>query len=142
MPVIVEEIIAAPAQRIWAFVGDFAQLQRWHPAVLSCIATGSGVGSVRRVYLNGASVDERLDALDSDTRRIAYSVIGGDLTEMIGMAGSITLDPIEDHATRLVWSATFMVPPDALPALERKMAAYYGERIGHLRDAVARTTAN
>jgi hypothetical protein len=72
------QTISADADRVWAYLGDFNGLSRWHPDVkTSALEDG---GQVRRLALhNGAEIVERLIALDPAARICRYSIIGGPL---------------------------------------------------------------
>jgi hypothetical protein len=72
------QTINAGVDAIWAYLGDFNGLPRWHPDVKS--STLEDNGTVRRLALhNGAEVIERLLELDPAARRCRYSIIGGPL---------------------------------------------------------------
>lgn len=68
--------LAAPAAEVWAVVGDFLNIQQWHPAVDRVEAIGAG--GIRRVHSgNGGPVfDEVQLERDEDGRRMRYAILG------------------------------------------------------------------
>jgi mxaD protein len=64
--------IAAPADRVWAMVKDFAGLQRWHPGVLSCEGGGNTTGAERQVFLKGGSITDSLDEYNAEGMNYTY----------------------------------------------------------------------
>jgi len=68
--------LAAPADEVWAVVGDFINIHRWHPAIDRIEAVGAG--GIRRVHSgNGGPVfDEVQLERDEDGRRMRYAILG------------------------------------------------------------------
>ncbi len=79
MEIIVRRQFAAPADRVWSIVGDFAGCARWC-LVGSCTVEGEGVGAVRTVTgAGGGMADElklqqRLTAFHPERRELAYDM--------------------------------------------------------------------
>jgi|CXWL01.1.fsa_nt_gi carbon monoxide dehydrogenase subunit G len=72
--IIMDEIIAAPVERVWAALSDFAAADRVFTGVLTACALESD--DVRSVtFANGMVARERLVGIDHDRRRFAYSVL-------------------------------------------------------------------
>ncbi|MFI7665306.1 SRPBCC family protein [Nocardia sp. NPDC049526] len=75
-----EIIIEAPAEELWAIIGDFAQgPERMAPGFV----TGSTLdGPDLRIvtFANGTVLHERFIALDEAERRIVFSIVGGSVT--------------------------------------------------------------
>jgi mxaD protein len=68
--------LAYPADVVWAMVGDFGGLHRWHPHVLGLDL--SWEGRIRTVhYANGSRAVERLEARSDASRRYVYMVVDG-----------------------------------------------------------------
>lgn len=79
----------ASADTVWSTVGNFAALERWHPAVERSETEGSGVGSVRNLHLAGGGLlRERLEGFDASGRSLRYSIIDGPL-------------PVQDYVSTL-----------------------------------------
>lgn len=58
------EVAGAP-QKVWAEIGDFCAIQKWHPNVVSCVVTKDGEILVRTVTLKSkASFKEKLTNQD------------------------------------------------------------------------------
>ncbi|MHA3795377.1 SRPBCC family protein [Sphingomonas sp. YL-JM2C] len=127
--------IDAPVDRVWSFVGDFGNVQRWHPLVQGCDLAGEGVGSVRTIRFADWSVVERLDRHDPVSHELGYSILRSEKAELVGLRGTIRLVDNGSGGTRISWN--FDQPPSphrsaTLHALE----ANYAGRVGHLRDAL------
>lgn len=68
--------LASPAELVWARVGDFGGLHRWHPKVRGTDL--SWEGRIRTVhYLDGSRAVERLEARSDASRRYVYVVVDG-----------------------------------------------------------------
>ena len=75
MHVVVEEIIAATADQVFAVIGDFAGLEK-NEMIKDFTVTGSGVGAVRSITLtNGGVIEERLEKHDAKARTFTYAII-------------------------------------------------------------------
>jgi hypothetical protein len=74
----VSESLAAPAAKVWAFLGDFGGIGKWGgPMLQSVTVEGSGVGAVRTIGVpGGATIQERCEALDETGRSLTYSIVG------------------------------------------------------------------
>lgn len=72
--IVMDEIITAAPDAVWAGLSAFGQAHRVFAGVLIDCALESG--DVRTVtFANGAAVRERLIGLDHERRRIAYSAL-------------------------------------------------------------------
>jgi len=70
--------LANPADLVWALVGDFGGLHRWHPQVQGLDL--SWEGRIRTVhYADGSRGVERLEARSDALRRYVYAVVDGKL---------------------------------------------------------------
>lgn len=68
--------LANPAEFVWAMVGDFGGLHRWHPNVRGIDL--SWEGRIRTVhYVDGSRAVERLEARSDASRRYIYVVVDG-----------------------------------------------------------------
>lgn len=88
--------IAAPADEVWAVVGDFGSLD-WMPGVDSCELQGDD----RTLGMFGSmKVVERQLARDDAARTLTYGIVGGDMTPEVHEA-TITVTPQGDgsHVT-------------------------------------------
>lgn len=71
--------INAPAEKVWAVIGNFAALQDWHPAVAESPADkGNAEGSVREIKLKGGGqLSETLERYDAAKMRYSYRAKDG-----------------------------------------------------------------
>ncbi|MGW6336727.1 SRPBCC family protein [Nocardia rhamnosiphila] len=127
--------VDAPVDRLWAIVGDFAGVMKWHPTMNACVVDGSGVGARRTVELGGRKVVERLDERDDERHIIAYSIVMGRPLS-VGVSGRISLAAVSDGETSVEWVTTIPNRPGA-DELAAELAAYYKTRIENMREAVA-----
>ncbi|EFC86771.1 SRPBCC family protein [Parafrankia sp. EUN1f] len=128
-------ILAAPIERVWQLVRDFAGIMAWHPSVTSCKVQGSGVGALRVVQLGDREVVERLDELDDARHAVQYSVVVG-RPQTIGLTGRIQLDRTADGETAVSWLTTVPDLPGAAELVDG-FRTYYAGRVENLRDAVS-----
>lgn len=131
----VVEDLDAPAARVWALIGDFGGLKRWHPAVRSCEVRGSGIGALRVVELDGWHAVERLTEFDPATFTLGYEMVDCGKTALMGVRGTMRLEPISADRCRIAWHSE--MPAGAPADLEPLLRAYYPARIAHLRAALA-----
>jgi hypothetical protein len=69
---------AASADAVWAKVGDFCGISRWHPAIEKCALSADG--KMRTLSLKGGgTVVEKLEKRDDTMRSYSYSIIEGPL---------------------------------------------------------------
>lgn len=78
-PLDVTETLAIdhPADQVWAILGDFGGMSRWHPAIEAGPADkGNELGSVRRLQLKGGGVvvEKLLERSDSN-RSLKYAML-------------------------------------------------------------------
>lgn len=70
--------INQPVEKVWAIVGPFDGLSKWHPVVASSVADkGNDIGSTRHVVLKAPgdpSIDEVLDKYDAATHSYKYEI--------------------------------------------------------------------
>ena len=74
--------IDAPADKVWAMIGDFGGIQRWAPGAESSrliLHKRNETGAIRllRRRGDGTQVTEKLLDYDPDNRRMAYTYVDG-----------------------------------------------------------------
>jgi len=74
--------IDAPADEVWAMIGDFGGIQRWAPGTESSrliLHSRNETGAIRllRRRGDGTQVTEKLLDYDPDNRRMAYTYVDG-----------------------------------------------------------------
>jgi len=134
----VSERVEAPAERVWALVGDFNLVRRWMPSVEHSTKFGSGIGAERVLLISGgARIVERLEAHDEAGRSTTYSFVEGPLP-VTRCLTTIRVDPDGGQACTMVWSSRF--EPDGLPPEEvaRLYEALYRAAISNVRRVMVR----
>ncbi|MCW2318263.1 hypothetical protein M2322_003830 [Rhodoblastus acidophilus] len=70
--------IDKPVEKVWAVIGDFDALAKWHPVIASSVADkGNSEGSVRHLVLKAPgdpSFDEVLDKYDASAHSYKYEI--------------------------------------------------------------------
>ncbi|MET0547036.1 MAG: SRPBCC family protein [Caulobacterales bacterium] len=136
MPVSTSAVLGAPIESVWALIGDFANLMRWHPLVVKCEADGVGEGATRKVHFADWWASERLDSRDADNFAVAYSVLDRSRPVTIGVRGTMRLTPEGPDRCRLDWTSGFEEDHPNAAGVNAMLAQYYPVRIGHLRAAL------
>lgn len=129
MSVRVEEPIAAPIDSVWALVGNFGELARWHPALQRCDVEQVDGSTVRTAHFADLWIKEKLERCDPVAHRLDYRVLDSSDATAIGTRVTIELAP-DGLSTRFCWSADVAHPAAA------RLADYYRLRIGHARAAL------
>src|SRR5215468_9709436 len=111
----VSESIAAPAERVWALLGDFGGVMKWGGSMLqSCTVEGSGVGAVRTIGPpGGASIQERLEAYDPARRALSYAIIGKSPILLRNYLATCRVVATGPNQCRVDWEGRF--EPDGVP---------------------------
>lgn len=117
------KIIDAPADSVWPVIRDFSALPVWFPFVESCVLSDGAVidqvGTVRTNTVTGGNIiQEKLLELSDRHRRIAYSVVGGDVP-VIDYVATLTVHAVtEDNRSFVEWWADFDVDGEIAPIAE------------------------
>jgi len=102
--------IEAPVATVWAKVKDFNALHTWHPAVAKTeILEGENnkVGSVRRLTLHdGGTINEELLEWNEAGMTFSYNIFESVLP-VSDYEATLTVTPITDNSTKVMWSASF-----------------------------------
>jgi hypothetical protein len=106
---VVERIeINAPAEKVWALVGDYAGWHKWHPAIEASTADkGNELGSLRHLSIKGGKyLDEMLEGYDSGGMSLKYRIKAGDALPVTNYSSTILV--IGDGAKCAVeWRGAF-----------------------------------
>lgn len=106
---VVERVqINAPAEKVWALVGDYTGWQKWHPAIEASTADkGNEPGSLRHLSIKGGKyLDETLEAHDSAGMSVKYRIKAGDALPVTNYSSTIVV--IGDGARCTVeWRGAF-----------------------------------
>lgn len=139
--------IAAKPDAVWTVVGDFAGIDRWHPAVAASEGTGgNAAGGRRRVTLKGGgTLDEGLDEWNATTRSYSYRLADPDLKALAvsSYSATLTVTP-EGEGAKVEWLGRFYrgdtgnEPPDDLSdeAGNASMTRYFGDGLKGLKARV------
>lgn len=102
-------LVKAPAKAIWALIGGFQALDRWHPAVLACtlLGTGKDSGDIRVLTLgDDASIIEKLELYDETAMTLQYAILESPLP--VGdYSATITVKSVGNNEAEVVWKSTF-----------------------------------
>lgn len=101
--------IKASPDAVWSKVGDFSQLQGWHPAVESSSTTNrSEVGSVRTLKLKGGGeVTETLESIDPAAKKFSYRAKDGGALPVTNYTSNMTVKAGEGGTTVVEWRGAF-----------------------------------
>lgn len=123
-----------PADVVWALIGDFGGLQRWHPRVQQLDL--SWEGRIRSLQFDdGGHAVERLDARNDPARRYAYIVVDSSLPVQ-HCHGVLRVNEIDGGAAcDVVWSARFEAVGNNEATAIAALEAFYADGV----EALART---
>lgn len=121
------------AEAVWALIGDFGGLHRWHPQVRRLDL--SWEGRIRTLhYSDGSRAVERLEARNDAAYRYVYVLVDGSLPVQ---ACRSKLEARADGAHCLVtWSSDFDALGDGEREAEAAMRMIYGAGLGALAVAL------
>jgi mxaD protein len=95
--------IKAPAAKVWALVGDFGAMEKWHPAVKSTKIEQKGGETLRTLTLqDGGTILERLKGKDDAGMQIKYEIIEG-VVPVSGYNSKITVKDAGNGETTVEW---------------------------------------
>lgn len=107
---VVESVeIDAPADKIWALVGDFGTgWPKWHPAIEASKADkGNEVGSTRHLTIKGGKfLDEQLEGYDASGMTLKYRIKAGDALPVTNYSSIVTVQAA-GNKTRVEWRGAF-----------------------------------
>ena len=109
--IVMEAIVRAPAETVWRAVSNFGEAHRVFLGVLSDCRLESETTRIV-TFANGLVVSERMIGVDSERRRIAYTVVSGGFEHH---GASMQVSGRDDGACRFVWTCDVL--PDS--AVER-----------------------
>jgi hypothetical protein len=128
-----EIVIGSSADDVWAVIGDFATgPSRMAPGYVMDTRVEADTRVV--TFIDGTVARERFVALDNESRRIVYAVVGDSLRPAHDNASMQVLADGEDRC-RLIWIHD-VLPDDLAPTLDAAMT-HGGAVIKHtFEDAV------
>ncbi len=128
----VERPLAYPADALWALIGDFGGLHRWHPEVRQLDL--SWEGRIRTLhFIDGTRAVERLEARNEEARRYVYTLVDGVLPVADCRASLEVLE--QAHGCLVVWSAEFLPRGGTAGAAGQALQRLYSAGLASLGDA-------
>jgi hypothetical protein len=102
--------INAPADKVWARIGNFQDMS-WHPAVEKTEGKGGNdAGAVRTVILKGGgAIEEALEKLDPAEKTIFYRIANVDVKVLpvTNYSSWLSVKPGEGGKTTVEWKGAF-----------------------------------
>jgi hypothetical protein len=118
MPQVFESaVIAAPAERVWALIGDFNSMPDWQPDIVASEiengVSGKTVGCVRRATQHDGTQIRGILVEHSDREHsYTYAVLTAPIP-IFDYVGRLSLRPVTATGhTYIEWSCRFEAPPD------------------------------
>lgn len=134
--------IAAPAERVWALLADFGNIQAWWPRsgglhIERVVIEGEGIGMVRHIHNHGVPTpaSERLDLLDPQTFTLVLSIVGQRPGGITAYVATSRLFPLGARACRMEHRALVTTVPGRERAVERFLQQAYALMFEGLRAA-------
>ncbi|MBB6248759.1 SRPBCC family protein [Rhodanobacter sp. A1T4] len=116
--------LANPADLVWAMIGDFGGLHRWHPQVSRVDL--SWEGRIRTVhYVDGSRAVERLEARSDAMRRYVYVVVDSKVPVNNCRATLHVRD--SEGGSAVMWSCEFEPLGDGEAGACKTLQAHYHE---------------
>ncbi|UOE18822.1 SRPBCC family protein [Thermobifida halotolerans] len=117
--------LGSPAAEVWALVGDFSAIGRWHPTTPDPVIRGAdspNTPGAERVF--GAGTDsalvERLVDRDGAARRLVYTMPDPPFP-ITGHRATLEVVERDAHHCTVVWTATFDSSEEVARELESAM---------------------
>jgi mxaD protein len=129
-----------PAGRVWQTIGDFEQIQTWHPAVLGCETDRHGTLPQRRMDLAEAVPQvEQLEEQDDDKLHYRYSFVSGPLP-VSEMQAELRVNADDASSCTIEWTAQLHPQDEVQDAEATAIAAlrdFFRRGLEHLRFTLA-----
>jgi hypothetical protein len=137
-------IINVPADTVWSYIRDYANLDEWLPSIETCemedAARPDQVGAVRRLTASGgeAVFRERLVSFDDEGRSYAYEFLESPLPVHTCRA-TIRVAPVTDNGQAFVeWWGDFTADAEQVEPMTKFLTKnVYGAGLAALRDHFA-----
>jgi hypothetical protein len=97
--------LGASVDEVWKLVSDFGGFLESMGVPVE-LSGPEGIGQERKITMGPEPTVERLEALDNDAHRLAYSIQSGPLP-VSGYLSTMQLSAIDEGRTNLDWSSTF-----------------------------------
>lgn len=111
----------APADIVWALIGPFESLARWHPLVKSCRLARPAGEKHRRIRLrDGRRIVNRETARDEAGRSYSYGIVEAPVP-VSGYSSTLKVLPRAGSACLVEWESSFTPLPGVRAAVARRM---------------------
>ena len=113
LTICVQRTLDFPADTVWAVLADFGNIG-WAAGDNKVEVIGEGIGTIRRIIVEGLEepIDEVLDALDADAKRLAYSIPRGMPFPVENYAANATVQANGDTQCEVTWRGQFTAKPE------------------------------
>ncbi|ENO87287.1 SRPBCC family protein [Thauera linaloolentis] len=136
----------APAATLWAYLADFANIERWWPTARPEVQIerveleGEGIGLVRHIYNKGysAPVSERLDFQDPETMSYRLSIVGQRPAGLTEYQATGRIEALGDGRSRLHYHSVFATASGKPDEAEAFLRMAYALMFEGLAEAAAR----
>ncbi|MCG5235114.1 SRPBCC family protein [Xanthobacter oligotrophicus] len=102
--------INAPAEKVWAAIGNFQDMS-WHPAVTANVGQGgNAVDATRKLTLQGGgTIDEVLYKFEPEQKSYSYRIAEVDVKVLpvTNYSSTITVTPIDATHSKVEWRGAF-----------------------------------
>lgn len=98
-----------PAEKVWALIGEYGHLDKWHPAVVKLELSGDGGNGIYRLLTlpDGATLKEKLHSYSLDDMSYSYSIVEGPLP-VKNYVSKISVRPGDNPGQSVIeWSSSF-----------------------------------
>ncbi len=102
-------LVSAPAEAVWALIGGFQALDRWHPAVLESklLGTGKSAGDIRVLALgNDVHIVEKLESYDEAAMSFQYAILESPLP-VSNYRAVLTVKSVGNNEAEVIWKSNF-----------------------------------
>jgi hypothetical protein len=117
-------VIAAPADALWAVVGNFNGISDWLPGIPQSVIVGPGTCR-RHTRAEGGFVIEQLTHFDHAARTLSYRQLFAPWPQLTAYQATVRVEPIDDKRCRIIWAAEFTPTTPADEAVVREQLDYY-----------------
>ncbi|ABS65289.1 SRPBCC family protein [Xanthobacter versatilis] len=102
--------INAPAEKVWAAIGNFQDMS-WHPAVTANTGQGgNAIDATRKLTLQGGgTIDEVLYKFEPEQKSYSYRIAEVDVKVLpvTNYSSTITVTPIDATHSKVEWRGAF-----------------------------------
>ncbi|WP_434362738.1 SRPBCC family protein [Parasalinivibrio latis] len=108
---------------LWAFIGDYNSLYRWHPNVKSSVLVGDGTrqGDMRLlILLDGTVIPNELVVMDNQNMSYTYKSLSSTMP-ITDYVGTVSVTENASGGSTLTWVSTFNANEGVKPEDAQKL---------------------